>query len=469
WANRAAAEMLEFTVEELMPLKAPDMSSQEQRYRRSVGRQWLQDAVEDGVAVTEWAYRAKSGRVILTEAIAIRVELTERTVVMVQFRDIEREALMRRHLVRTEADLTRTEARLSAFLRNMAEGILVLDDDARITYASEAAATLLDTSVEALQGACFLDFCRDGREGDGPLGVRTALRRTHDRGESQSVRYEVELPSGRRRWHAGSCQLIAIENDLRGSLLLFHDVTEHILTEQEHRRDAQYLNYLARYNAMGDMAMAIAHELAQPLAAATNFIAGTQSRLGGLADREDLTWGLDNARKQLDRAHQIVRSLREYVTQLEESQQSVDLNEIVEDCKHFIDIRAKDKQVRVSYELADEPLVIGCERVLTGQVVLNLCFNAIEEMANWPQEERVVQVRTSRGDSDARFTVIDRGKGLAHIPDGRIFDGAFTSKATGHGIGLALSHRIITRQGGTIDATENPPHGAVFEFSLPLT
>ena len=214
--------------------------------------------------------------------------------------------------------------------------------------------------------------------------------------QSRSVLYEVELPGGRRRWHAGSCQFISIENDLRGSLLLFHDVTDYVHTEQEHRRDAQYLNYLARYNAMGDMAMAIAHELAQPLAAATNFIAGTQSRLGDLADREDLTWGLDNARKQLDRANQIVRSLREYVTQLEESQQSVDLNEIVEECKHFIDIRAKDKQVRVTYELADEPLVIGCERVLTGQVVLNLCFNAIEEMANWPEQERLVQVRTAR-------------------------------------------------------------------------
>lgn len=122
WANPAAAELLEFSVEELRPLKAHQMSAQEKRYRRSVGRRWLQDAVDNGVAVTEWAYRAKGGRVILTEAIAIRVELSSRAVVMVQFRDIEREALMRRDLVRTEADLSRTEARLSAFLRNMSEG-----------------------------------------------------------------------------------------------------------------------------------------------------------------------------------------------------------------------------------------------------------------------------------------------------------------------------------------------------------
>ena len=320
WANRAASELLEFSVEELKPLKAPDMSAQEQRYRRSVGRQWLQDAVDEGVAVTEWAYRAKSGRVVLTEAIAVRVELTDRTVVMVQFRDIEREALMRSDLMRTEADLTRTEARLTAFLRNMAEGIVVVDGDYDITYASEAAAAQLGTGVDELIGSRVTDFCVPGAS---RRSLADALARTGIDGDARSLRYEVELASGARRWYAGSVQHIEIQDDLKGSILLFHDVTEHVLTEREHERDAQYLNYLARYNAMGDMAMAIAHELGQPLAAATNFIAATQHRLS-LADagREDLSLGLVNARKQLDRANQIVRSLREYVTQLEESRQT---------------------------------------------------------------------------------------------------------------------------------------------------
>lgn len=466
WANRAASELLEFTVEELKPLKAPDMSAQEQRYRRSIGRQWLQDAVDEGVAITEWAYRAKSGRVVLTEAIAIRVELTERTVVMVQFRDIEREALVRSDLIRTEADLTRTEARLAAFLRNMAEGIVVLDDEHVITYASDAAATLFEMTAESLLGRRFTDFCRPGTS---RRSVEDALTRTAREGDAEGMRYEVQLPSDDCRWFAGSAQHIEIQDDLRGSLVLFHDVTDHVKAEQEHQRDAQYLNYLARYNAMGDMAMAIAHELGQPLSAATNFIAATQHRLmSSEASRDDLAHGLVNARKQLDRANQIVRSLREYVTQLEESQQYVDLNEIVEDCAYFVGLRAKDHGVRVEYRCGPEPIEVCCERVLTGQVILNLCFNAIDEMANWPSEERAVTVQTHTDDGVGVLTVTDVGKGLAHMPDARIFDGAFTDKATGHGIGLALSHRIITRQGGTICARENTPRGAVFEFSLPL-
>jgi two-component system, LuxR family, sensor kinase FixL len=465
WANRAACELLEFTVEELKPLKAPDMSAQEQRYRRSIGRQWLQDAVDDGVAITEWAYRAKSGRTVLTEAIAVRVELTERTVVMVQFRDIEHEAMMRNDLVRTEATLTRTEARMAAFLRNMDEGIVVLDDEHVITYASDAAATLVGVDVAELTGVRFTEFCHPGAS---RRAVEDMLTRTAIDGDAQGMRYEVDLPNGGRRWFAGSAQHIEIEDDLRGSLVLFHDVTDHVTTEQDHARDAQYLNYLARYNAMGDMAMAIAHELAQPLAAATNFIAATQHRLASRESaQDDLALGLVHARKQLDRANRIVHSLREYVTQLEESHQQCDLNDVVEDCRYFVDLRASSHGVWVEYRYDPSPVEVVCERVLTGQVVLNLCFNAIDEMATWPADQRTVTVST-RTDGDLGFvTVSDTGKGISHMPDARIFDGAFTDKATGHGIGLALSHRIVTRQGGTISARENTPRGAVFEFGLP--
>jgi signal transduction histidine kinase len=77
-------------------------------------------------------------------------------------------------------------------------------------------------------------------------------------------------------------------------------------------------------------------------------------------------------------------------------------------------------------------------------------------------------VTTRIEDGMGVLSVADTGKGLSHIPDARVFDGAFTDKANGHGIGLALSHRIITRQNGTITARENTPRGAIFEFALPL-
>ena len=458
WANQAACDMLGFSLDELRPLKAPDMSSADPRFRRSIGVHWLQDAVDHGMSRIEWMYKSKSGREFLSEAIAVRVELRQRPVIMVQFRDIEKEELLK-------SDLQRTEGRLQAFLRHMAEGILVVDQDSAISYASVACSEQLGRDVDELVGTDLLGLCSVQSRPE----LQKALASPHLGGSPVSLRLQIARPDGTTAWFGASCQYIALEHDLTGTLVLLHDISEQVEAEKQHRRDLEHLNYLGRYNAMGDMAMAIAHELGQPLAAATNFIDGVARRLGNpTTSRDDLEYGLDNARKQINRANRIVSSLRAFVVQLEQSEQIVDLNDIVEDCLYFIMLRAQQQDTEVQVVKSDLPIWIRCEKVLTGQVILNLCHNAIDEMSGWPAKERHITITTYATADSGVFRVADRGKGLAHIPDGRIFDGAFTSKSTGSGIGLALSHRIITRQQGRLWAEENESRGASFTFELPL-
>jgi two-component system sensor kinase FixL len=466
WANQAACELLEWTVDELKPLKAPDMSKNAQQYSRELGHRWLRRAADHGVSATEWCYRSKSGEEILTEAIAIRVELPSRPVLMVQFRDIAAEKA-------TQRDLFRSEGRLRAFLRNLAEGIVVLDDDGVVMFASESAAKLLDVDVDGLTGSDFARFC----DPESRAVLAQSIEKTSKGAPPQDSRYRLAAPGGVHWWYAGTCQYIEIESDLRGHLLLFHDISDRVRDEEEHRRDTQYLNHLARYNAMGDMAMAIAHEVGQPLAAAYNFIEGARSRLvesgsesasgSGSAVNDQVAWGLENAKRQIERSSQILKSLRQYVVRLEQSEQLIDLNAIVRDCLYFVDLRAQQHSVALALDLTAEPLPVRCEKVLIGQVVMNLAFNAIDEMARWPVEQRRVELVTRLSDGHAELVVRDYGQGLSAVPGGKVFDGVFTSKENGNGIGLALSHRIVTRHRGRIEAVENRPRGAAFSFALP--
>ncbi|WP_432514725.1 PAS domain-containing sensor histidine kinase [Kineococcus sp. SYSU DK001] len=456
WANQAACDLLGFTLEELKPLKANHMSSPAREYRRELGVAWLQEAVDRGVSTTEWCYRSRTGTDVLTEAVAIRVDLDAGAVVLVQFRDIAAEKAV-------QQDLSRTSSRLETFLRHLGEGIVVVDDDARVVFASQSAARLL--GIEDLQGRCFRDHC-DARSAN---ELRELLLHTAPGRPLRGARLHWQRPTGEWTWLAGTCQYIDLEGDLQGHLLLLHDITDRVEVEHQHWRDTQYLQHLARYNAMGDMAMAIAHEVSQPITAAGNFVAGVRSRLADLdAPSSDLSFGLEHALRQIDRASRILTALRQYVTRLEQAERVNDLNDVVAEIEYFVTLRASQHDVRVTWDLASCPLPVLCESVLIGQVLTNLAFNAVDELARWGDRERSLTISTRRLQTAVEVVVADNGGGLAHPDPAKIFDGAFTSKAHGNGIGLALAHRIVTRHGGTIRVEADEPHGTVFVVRLPL-
>lgn len=455
WANPAACAMLEFTLDEIRPLKANHMSSSAQQYDRVLGRAWLQDAVEHGISRIEWHYRSKSGRVIPTDAIAVRVELAQGPGVMVQFRDIESEQ-------RTEQELRLATTYVEALARHTATVAFMLDADGLIRFATDTALGHLGLNGEELPPSGMqLDACVEFVE-DGRTVAWAQLAARAD--PVHPVRMRVRGVQAEPVWLEGGLERLS-EQPLPAFLMILHDVSGRVLAEERRELRTRQENHQARYTAMGDMAMAIAHELGQPLAAAGNFLAGVRRHLetaGTLVPA--VRYGLDSADRQLGRATSIVSSLRAFVGHLEHVEQVVDLNEIVQECLYFAQLRGQGSGVTVEVQAHPQPLPVRCERVLTGQVVLNLCANAVDEMAQAAPEHRKIVLATGTAHGQGTFTVSDRGRGPQRDP----FEESFTSKEHGSGIGLALSYRIITRQHGRIWWRPRTGGGSVFGFGLPL-
>lgn len=422
----------------------------------------LQEAVDTGASRVEWHLRSKSGRIIRTDAFAVRVVLARGPAVMVQYRDIERE-----HAV--DADQRLPSSYVEMLTQHTSTIAFMLDATGAIRSATDTALGYLRRTH------------RDGSPIGRLLASYTVFRVA---GETvnwsaiaagpnpiQPVGLEVEQSDGRPVWLEGSVERLPQHDG--GYLMILHDVSDRVRGEALRELEQHQANYLARYNAMGDMAMAIAHELGQPLAAAGNFITGIRTLTDLLATDGDLTgelgaqidYGLESTVRQIERAATIVNTLRSFVGHLEHVEQVVDLNDIVRECLPFIRLRAEPAGVRVDLDLSADPVPVRCERVLTGQVVLNLCFNAIDEMAQESDTTRHLQVATATDGTEGLCTVADRGRGLTHDP----FTASFTEKAHGSGIGLALSYRIITRQHGRIWCEPRSGGGSTFGFALPLS
>jgi PAS domain S-box-containing protein len=461
WANPAACEMLEWDVAELRPLKANDMSSSAQQYERVLGRAWLQDAIEHGASRIEWHYRTRSGRVVPTDAIATRVELAQGPAVMVQFRDIERE----QHIAQ---ELRLATSYIDALARQTSTAALMADRHGVLHFATDSAMALIGADLRVPLGP-LEDHAR--------LWMDDAVVGWDGVAESAAPTTWVQLEVGDETraewgtvWLEGSVERL---NDTEGGtfLLILHDVSDRVHGQVAREREAQRENYLARYNAMGDMAMAIAHELGQPLAAAGNYLGGVLARAGAASagdastvDLAGITRGIDSARRQIDRASRIVEALRGFVGHLEHVGETVDLHDVVAECEYFVRLRAAAAGVEVVVEPSATPVVVRCERVLTGQVVLNFCFNAIDEMAEAGSADRQLRIVVRRGDGVGVVSVEDEGRGIVRDP----FVDSFTSKERGSGIGLALSYRIITRQHGSVWAERRDQGGSRFSFALPL-
>jgi PAS domain S-box-containing protein len=419
-------------------------------------------SITEGPQVYEWCYRSRSGADMLSEAIATYVPLAGRPVVMVQFRDISAEDTLKQ-------TLRRYESRLREFMQDLGEGVAVLTPAGVVEFVSESGRRVLGLEEGAPMGD-LLDYC-SAPDRDRLLAQLAAAPRIQP---SAPQRYRITRRDGTPGWLRITCRRIEIEDDLNGRLLHFRDVTDEVAVEEARRNEARLLEYAGRYNAMGEMATAIAHELSQPLAAVRNFIEGAIRRLAQPGSLDDAVWGLRSADRQAEHAALIIRSVRDYIARREPSETYADLREVLADSAYFIELRAREAGVTVTIDQASEPLPVYVERVLIGQVLLNLAFNAIDALGQGtqadptlPRNNELRLVTQLRG-KHAQVQVIDNGPGVPADAYGRLFDGFSSSKAGGNGIGLSLCKNIVTRHGGEIWAKPAPHGGLECSFTLPL-
>jgi len=108
------------------------------------------------------------------------------------------------------------------------------------------------------------------------------------------------------------------------------------------------------------------------------------------------------------------------------------------------------------------------DKVQVQQVVLNLVWNAVRALSNSPQASRHIWIRSTMGEDVARITVQDDGPGIDEKLQGTLFEPFVSSHANGLGMGLAISQRIVKRNGGRMWVEQTDSNGTEICFTLPI-
>jgi signal transduction histidine kinase len=118
--------------------------------------------------------------------------------------------------------------------------------------------------------------------------------------------------------------------------------------------------------------------------------------------------------------------------------------------------------------MTGQPSSVEGDRVQLQQVVLNLVLNAVEAMGSVEEGPRELSISTGQSQvGGALVAVIDTGPGIdpGHLE--RVFEGFYTTKSDGMGVGLTICQSVIRAHGGRLWAEANEPRGAIFQFTLP--
>jgi signal transduction histidine kinase len=116
----------------------------------------------------------------------------------------------------------------------------------------------------------------------------------------------------------------------------------------------------------------------------------------------------------------------------------------------------------------DLPMILG-DRIQLQQVIINLVMNGIEAMQSVTNRPRELVICTHQEEPQEVFvSVTDHGVGISTEIADRLFDAFFTTKSSGMGMGLSICRSIIETHSGRIWATANLPHGATFQFTVPV-
>jgi nitrogen fixation/metabolism regulation signal transduction histidine kinase len=265
----------------------------------------------------------------------------------------------------------------------------------------------------------------------------------------------------------------------RGALCLLTDITE---VTQLREQVALKRNL----ESLGEMSAGLAHEFKNAIATLHGYAQLLQSLEVDERGRSAASSLLGEVRNLSDMVTAFLNFARPQPLQLEK----VSLGELIEDCalelqplyhEHRVELklgsvalgsRASRMPEATSENSGPEPLVIHADERMLRQAILNLLRNAAEAIPE-RQTERRVDVTSSRGRDAAGkqcaiIEIKDTGSGLPAPDLQRIFIPFFTTKAAGHGIGLALAHRVITEHGGTLTATNAASEGAQFTIRLPV-
>ena len=339
-------------------------------------------------------------------------------------------------------------AKVSAILDSMVEGVIALDPHGKILVTNPSACRILDLIDEKVEGKSLLEVIRNKELADLVNWCQTLNR-------SERYRREVDLHTPNRRVLEVNAMPLPLSLQVRGIVLVLHDITELRRLEQ----------------VRAEFVANVSHELRTPLTAIKGYLETLldESPIEPSTHRQFLEIAHLHA-ERLGRLIDDLLSLSNIETgKVILHQSEVNLRDIVQEVVAMFEKDATKKGVTFMNRV--EPLIfVYADRDRLSQILVNLVDNAIKYTSAHGQ---VLFAATTQGEGQIALDVQDTGQGIPAQDLPRITERFYRVDKTrsrelgGTGLGLAIVKHLIQLHSGTLTIESEVGKGTTIHLTLP--
>ena len=370
-------------------------------------------------------------------------------------------------------ELRGSEERYRRIVETASEGIWLVNQSGRLTFANPKLLQMLGRAAPEVLGRPLTEFvdARDHGAGAAHLG-------RPDTREWQGIR--LLRHDGTELWvSVSTAPLSDAAGAPIGSLGMATDITERKQSQAKGELLEAQLRESQKMEAIGTLAGGIAHDFNNILAAILGNVALTRQHL---AQDHAATNGLDQIERAGVRARSLVQKILAFSRMQPHALVSQPMRPLVEDA--IVLLRSTlPSPIELTLALTDTPLQVGADATNIQQILMNLCTNAWHAMQGSTGRITIGLDRVEV-DADAahalgeippgayaHLSVADNGSGMSEATRARVFEPFFTTKRVGEGTGLGLSvvHGIVIAHHGAITVDSTPGRGSTFHLYFPIS
>lgn len=364
-----------------------------------------------------------------------------------------------------EGKLASEKERLSVTLRSIGDGVITTDINGRVEILNRVAEELTGWKQDEAYGKQVSDIFNIINEVTRKPQKSPVLRALQTGRFEDSTNNNILISKdGTERIIMESGAPIKDKNsNTIGVVLVFRDITEKRKFEDA-ARNTQKLE------SLGVLAGGIAHDF-------NNLLGGIFGSLdlAKLKNKDsNLNVYFDGALGAIDRARGLTQQLLTFSRGGTPVMKTVHLSPFIQETVQFA---LSGSNVSCRFNIPDDLSPCYFDKNQIGQVIDNLIINAQQSMPMggiidisaeniYLNEKDNLYLRP--GDYVGIY-IRDKGIGIPKEIMPFIFDPFFSTKAKGHGLGLATSYSIINRHGGALEAESVPGEGSLFRIFLPAS